>query len=239
MNASLAPRTQASPRPTILTEPDLLPGDILLYRPLKPNFIQRRIINATESPYTHVAIYVGGGFIAESVAWPCLIGIRKVQFERSLKRTEYVGVLRSQLGFGGNRPTELIKFVDSFLQRKRFYNLIAAARFKKESREFFNNQLEFIRRNYGKTISAEKFSERSFFCSAFVVACYSVVGAISDTAQAAYPPEFFSPAGLYRDPTFGWLLGFLSPNGNLIRADDPLLFEATHWQPNIGIKWWP
>src|SRR5262249_25169759 len=147
---------------------------------------------------------------------PCLIGVRKYSLERSMKGSQCVGVLRSQLGFAGNRPDRLNKFVDSVLKGKKFYNLIAAYNLERDSRNYFDNQLEFIRTNYGKVTSHEKFAEKSFFCSGFVVACYSVVGIIGGTAQVAYPPEFFSPAGLYRDPTFGWLLGYLLPEGGSV-----------------------
>jgi hypothetical protein len=192
----------------ILRTSDLLPGDVLLYRPRRQSVVQKQISSATNSPYTHVAIHIGGNLIAESVAWPCLIGVRKNTLEKSMKRSQCVGVLRSQAEFGFDRPNKLNAFVVSVLRHKKFYNLIAAYNFERDSEEYFRNQLEFIRDNYGNVTSHEKFAEQSFFCSAFVVACYSAVGIIGQSAHVAYPPNFFSPAGLYRDPTFGWLLGY-------------------------------
>jgi hypothetical protein len=146
--------------------------------------------------------------------------------------------MRSQIGFGGKRPDDLKAFIDQVLYRKRFYNLIAAYNLERDSKCYFDNQLEFIRRNYGEITSHEKFSEKSFFCSAFVVACFSVVGIIGESAQVAYPPEFFSPAGLYREPTFGWLLGYLLPEGGSIPDADPLLSATTLWRDCPDARWW-
>ena len=218
---------------------DLRPGDVLLYRPRKTTAVQRKISDTTNSPYTHAAIYIGNGTIAESVAWPCFIGVRKRNLKESLEGTLCVGVLRSQIGFGHDRPNKLVSFVDDVQKNKTLYNLVAVLDFKKRSENYFENQLSFIRDNYGKVTPYKKFAKMSFFCSAFVVACYCVVGIIGNTAQVAYEPEFFSPAGLYRDPTFGWLLGYLVPEGGSIPDKDPLLIEPTQWSNNLNAKWWP
>lgn len=218
---------------------DLLAGDVLLYRPQKPNVVQKKISAATNSPYTHAAIYIGDGTIAESVAWPCLIGVRKQSVQSSLKRSLCVGVLRTQCGFGKDRATKLTAFVEEVVRKRKFYDLIAARKFPSEGKHYFDNQISFIRDNYGKIMPDEKFSKKNFFCSALVVACYSVVGIIGETAQVAYPPELFSPAGLYRDPTFGWLLGHMIPEGGSVPIDDPILVEATQWSQNQNVRWWP
>ena len=217
---------------------DLRPGDVLLYRPQNPNAVQRKISKTTNSPYTHAAIFIGNGEIAESVAWPCLIGVRKRGVKESLGSSLCVGVLRSQLGFGYDRPDKLVAFVEDVQKNRTLYNLVAVLSFKKRSENYFENQLSFIRENYSEITPYKKFEKMSFFCSAFVVACYCVVGIIGNTAQAAYKPEFFSPAGLYRDPTFGWLLGHLVPEGSSIPNEDPLLIEATQWSQNLNNKWW-
>ena len=118
----------------------------------------------------------------------------------SMQGNQCIAVLRSQLGFGGERPRKLNEFVAAVLENRKFYNLIVVARFPKRSAEYFANQLEFVRENYGKVTSHEEFAEQSFFCSAFVVACYAVVGIIGETAQAAYQPNNFSPGHLGKTP---------------------------------------
>lgn len=219
----------------ILKAADLLPGDVLLYRSGNEKIHQRKILEATGSPYTHAAIYLGDGLVAES-NFP--LGVGKNPLEDSIKGCRYVAVLRSQAGFDRDRPRKLNKFVGAIINQGRFYNLIAVAGFGKASKEYFNNQLEIVRKNYGKVTSNEDFAKQSFFCSGFVVACYAVVGIIGPTAQIAYLPEAFSPGSLYQDPTFGWLLGFLVPNGESVPGDDPVLVQATHWRDCLDMRWW-
>ena len=45
------------PAPTVVAFSDLLPGDILLYRPVHPDAVQREASEVTQSPYTHAGIY--------------------------------------------------------------------------------------------------------------------------------------------------------------------------------------
>lgn len=211
----------------IVQQSDLMPGDVLLYRSRKIGSVQRAISEATRSPYTHAAIYLGDSFVAES-NFPR--GVRKHKLAPSIRGCRCVAVLRSQLGFGGNRPQKLSAFVDGVLGHKKLYNFIDALKFESQSAAYFDNQLDFIRKNYGKVTLHDEFAEQRFFCSAFVVACYSVVGIIDERAQVAYQPNYFSPGHLHQDPTFGWLLGFLVPEGGSVPADDPVLTQATCWR---------
>lgn len=219
----------------ILAPFDLLPGDVLLYRPLSPTKIQRKISDATTSPYTHASIYVGDGRVAESDVQQ---GVVLTPVADSIQGNQYIAVLRSQLGFGGDRPRKLDQFVSDVVQNRRLYDFISVKNFKKESAEYFANQLDFIRENYGKATSHEEFAEQSFFCSAFVVACYAVVGIIDANAQAAYQPNYFSPGHLGEHPTFGWLLGYLVPEGGSVPSDEELLTQATLWRGCLDARWW-
>jgi cell wall-associated NlpC family hydrolase len=77
---------------------DLLPGDILLFRANRQKPHQKKISAATNSPYTHAAIYLGDGRIAES-KFP-RVRIKKLAHEKG----QVIGVLRSQYTFLENRP---------------------------------------------------------------------------------------------------------------------------------------
>lgn len=226
-----------SPNSGLILDPsDLLPGDVLLYRSDGEKKHRRKISEATGSPYTHAAIYLGDGLVAES-NFPN--GVGKHPVADSIKGCRCVAVLRSQLGFGGDRPRKLNEFVDSVLANKKLYNFIDVLKFKGRSDAYFDNQLDFIRENYGNLTSHDEFAERSFFCSAFVVACYTVVGIIDDSAQVAYQPNNFSPGHLPQDPTFGWLLGFLVPEGGSVSKDDPVLTQASAvWRELMDCRWW-
>ncbi|MEH7830483.1 hypothetical protein [Gemmobacter denitrificans] len=214
---------------------DLQPGDVLLYRPQKPNMVQMKISAATSSPYTHAAIYLGDGKIADSNI-PFGVSIR--DFPASLHGSRCIAVLRSQCGFGEYHRQKLAAFVAAVNANAKFYDLISVLKFKTESTAYFENQLEFIRENFGRHTLSEEYARQSFFCSAFIVACYSVVGIIHETAQVAYQPDFFSPGHLCKDPTFGWLLGYLVPDGGSVPHDDPALLNATLWRDCPDLRWW-
>jgi hypothetical protein len=72
----------------------------------------------------------------------------------------------------------------------------------------------------------------------FVTACYEAVGIIGPSAQVAYPAEFFSPANLYQDATFGWLLGYRVPMNGEVPQDDPVFTNATLWRDIEETPWW-
>ena len=214
---------------------DLLPGDVLLYRASGQKFYQKQITEVTGSPYTHAAIFLGNGLVAES-NFP--YGVAKQSVQKSIEGSGCVAVLRSQLGFGGDRPRQLNEFVDSVLEANRFYDLIGVVTFNKAAKQYQENRLDFIRRNYGEVTSNAEFAKQKFFCSAFVVACYSVAGVIEPSAQVAYVPDMFSPGNLYQDPTFGWVLGYLLPEGGSIPDDDPVQTQGTLWRDLQDLRWW-
>ena len=128
--------------------------------------------------------------------------------------------------------------MDSVLAQGRFYDLIGALKYGKAKKQRGEDQLAFIRRNYGKVTANNEFAKQSFFCSAFVVACYSVAGVIGPSAQVAYVPDMFSPGSLHQDPTFGWLLGYLLPEGGSVPEDDPGQTQVTLWRDLMGCRWW-
>ncbi len=215
---------------------DLLPGDILLYRPKRPDRTGQLITSVTGSPYTHAAIYLGGNLIAEALT---PTGVAKSRLDDSLEGSLCVGVLRTQMGFGADRRTKLLDFVDAVVAQGLPFHRSGLIHFQDNSRAFFDQQLEIIAQNYGKSATPKELAAKAYFCSGFVTACYEAVGIIDDTAQVAYPPEFFSPAHLYEHNTFGWLLGYLLPDADDTSdpSDDPLRF-ATNWNDLLDIKWW-
>ncbi len=215
-----------------LSPDDLLPGDVLLYRPKKPNFVQRKIAEATDGPYTHAAIYLGDGQVAESVP-PA--GVRRRALTETMNEVEHVAVKRSQCGFSDVRPEKLATFVDETIGAGRFYDFVGAARLPDAYEKYRSNEIDILRQSYGAVRTAEEFAKDAFFCSALVVACYSVVGIVGETAQPIFQPKTFSPTRLYEDVTFGWLLGHIVPEGEAAPEPDP---AQALWRDNMEIKWW-
>lgn len=213
----------------------LLPGDVLLSRPRQPDGLQRRVSSATDSPYSHAGIYLGEEIVAESVLPQ---GVTCNSIEETLRDSLCVGVLRTQTGFGAERQRQLREFVTAVIEQSAPFHRHAMVSFGSKSQAFFDNQLDVVRANYGTSSAPDRIAMDGYFCSGFIVACYQAVGIIGPSAQVGYPPEAFSPAHLYEDPTFGWLLGFIVPEGGGVPQDDPLLLKATHWREIDETPWW-
>lgn len=230
-----ADATALSDGSLIVSVDDLLPGDVLLYRASSQKLHQQKISAVTGSPYTHAEIFLGDGLVAGS---NIPRGIAKAPVEKSIEKSGCVAVLRSQFGFSGDRPRQLNAFVDSVIVEGGHYDFFGAVNFGKATKQHGEDQLDFIRRNYGKVTSNDEFAKQSYFCSAFIVACFSVVGLIGPSAQVAYEPDMFSPGSLHQDPTFGWLLGYLVPQGGFVPEGDPVQTQGTLWRDLKDCRWW-
>jgi hypothetical protein len=213
---------------------DLLPGDILLFRPLNPDDLEERVSATTQSPYTHAAIYLGNNEIAESVSPE---GVQVQKLSNAEKEAYIIGVLRSQAGFSERRVAAMRAFVDKLVAQGARYDVRGALSFQERKDEYIEKLLDTLATNYGTTISEGKLAQMAYLCSALVVACYTISGVIGDSAQVVYRPNVFSAADLHRDPTFGWLLGYIAKNGQRVPLDDPLL-TVTRWQDHPKLQWW-
>ena len=201
---------------------DLLPGDILLHRSAKRKLHQKLIEKKTGSPYTHAAIFLGGGLVAEA---DVRHGVHKTDLIKSTEGSRCVAVLRSQMGFSPVRCAKLVNFVDRVIANNKSYNFKSVVNFRKNVDAFLDNQLEILNNSYALSVKTdEEFARASYFCSGLVVACYSVVGIIDGSAQPLFPANIFSPASLHDDGTFGWFLGYLIPE------NDPMLTKVTNWR---------
>jgi hypothetical protein len=212
---------------------DLLPGDILLFRSIDQKKHQQKISAATGSRYTHAAIYLGNHEIAES-NYP-KVQIRKLS--DADKEKQVIGVLRSQCGFSEKRAADLRTFVKELIERDAGYDWRGALTFEQRRSDFVVNLLNNLAENYGNITTNDQLTEKSYFCSALVVACYIVAGIIDNSAQVAYKPDVFSPGDLHGDPTFGWFLGYITKEEKRIEADDPLL-SIMLWKDIEGERWW-
>ena len=176
----------------IISLSDLLPGDILLFRSLSQKPHAKQISKVTGSPYTHAAIYIGDGEIAEST--PPAVKIRKLSGADT--KGVLIGVLRSQLGFSGQRPAAVREFVQQLVAEHAAYDFAGVLKFSGRHKEFNERLLDEVAANYGKIKTTDEFLKQAYFCSALVVTCYMVAGVIGDTAQVAYPPNVISPGDL-------------------------------------------
>lgn len=212
---------------------DLLAGDILLFRAIAPDDTAQRISRASGSPYTHAAVYLGDGDVIEA-GYPM---VEKRQLVETDKQSNIIGVFRSQLGFSESRVQALQTFAKTLIANDSTYDLRGALKQKQTKSQLEEQLLDLLTQHYGKVVSKEEFEQRSYFCSALVVACYTVSGVIGNTAQLAYKADAFSPADLHEDPTFGWFLGYITADRNQIPPDDPLM-TATLRRDLSDARWW-
>ncbi|MEP4987386.1 MAG: hypothetical protein ABJV68_06805 [Paracoccaceae bacterium] len=211
---------------------DLLVGDILLHQPTKPKMHQKKISKASGSPYTHASIYIGNDLVLE--ANPPKVRIRNLK--ESLTSEGIIGVLRTQIVFSSDRVEKLQEFAETLIQNGAGYDLSGAFSYTKTRSEYIGNQLAILSESLSTEIESNQFNNRSYFCSALVVACYCVVGIIDESAFPAYPPDIHAPGDLLNDITFGWVLGYIDIGGAGLPDNDPLRF-GTLWQEQAG-TWW-
>jgi hypothetical protein len=219
---------------SVIDFPDLLPGDILLFRSFDQARMQQRISAETGSPYTHAAIYLGNNEIAESNPGQ---GVPIQTLSEDDKQNQVIGVLRSQTGFLHDRAANLRSFVDELAEQGAKYDFQGARSFKERHDAFAEGLLKHLADNYGVVTPSGEFAKRAYLCSALIVACYIVCGVIGDTAEAAYHPDVFSAGDLHRDPTFGWFLGYITNEPHRIGPDDPLS-ALTRWADHQDDRWW-
>lgn len=234
-NEKAAPQNEASdPVDGLLIDfPDLLPGDILLFRPIDPQLHQRKITSITGSPYTHAAIVIGDNKIAESVVLPPIV--RKRSLSVADKEQYIIGVLRTQAVFSERRVTLLQEFVKSLTDKFTLYDVRVACGFKKRKEKFDLELQAKLEKDFGQVTTREEFIQRAYFCSALVVACYTMTDIIGPTAQLVYNPDVISPGDLHSDTSFGWFLGYIVSDKKMIPPDDPLL-KITDWRSQT--PWW-
>ena len=200
---------------------DLLPGDILLFRPFSPKKHHKIISTATETPYTHAAVYLGNKQIVELTSPK--VQIRKLS---DVDKKDYViAVLRSQCGFSKKREAALKNFASKLIEHGARYDWPGLLTFKERKDRSLTQLLNNLERNYGTITLEDEFVKRSYLCSALVIACYAVTGIIGDTAQQAYQPNVFSPG----DPTFGWLLGYI-----VLKKERGFRLTTPYWKQRFG-----
>ena len=217
--------------PPRIPQADLKCGDILLYRHLRQSKMQAEISRKTASPYTHAAIYLGDGLILDAV----LPKVRKISVTHTIDRNTTIGVLRSQTPFTDCK--KLNEFADILIKGKSKYDFLGVFNVIKQRKLLDENMLKIVNENYEKSILDEKYEKSAYFCSGLVVACYCVAGPIGSSARIIYNPAAYAPGHLYKQPTFGWVLGYLDEGSLDTPDDDPLQFE-TRWDAQSAPHWW-
>ncbi len=206
------------PPPKLMSENDLLFGDILFCGGALKGKVTDIIQNISDGPYTHCGIYFGNGEVVDVVT----SGIRKTRLKEFISNYEYLtvtrcpGLCKSNKRLYDERVEKLEKFVFRCIKdnvRYDFKNAILSP-----LKEFKNIKLCYERGGYDKKESSHQ-ELRKYFCSQFVVACFKATGWI-DENSSYFEPKFWTPTGLAEEYMFNFI-GFMSENGlgNVSRLD--------------------
>lgn len=216
-------------RPKVIEAPTLRAGDVLLHYRAKRKGVSGVIESVTGSPYTHASIYLGNDTIAEASPPK----IRKAPLAEAIADDGHVAVFRSQCGFGADRAARLNEFIDQLIQQNTWYDFRCMLGFNRRKELHDTTQFERLHAFFEEKAPPHTLTNRPFFCSALVVACYCAVGIIDDSAAVIYSPDVYSPGALGNEPTFGHILGYLAPAGYEVPGDDPF-FNNTRYEILFG-----
>jgi len=200
-------------------------GDILLYRTKKTSVISAVVRWRTSSPYSHAAIYLGDGQILEAVHPRVRITPLKIP------RSGYIGVIRSQLGFGPERQEILRDFANQLVTNKARYDLRGVLDFDGIRRDTYWKSVDAILAGASK-IQGDR--RTRYFCSALVARIWCVVGIADASAWHLFLQDLISPGGIVGDVNFGWFLGYLVPPGMTVPDGDPLQ-RVTGWKDVVAV----
>lgn len=109
------------------------------------------------------------------------------------------------------------------------YNYREALKYIKNKEAHEASLVEALDRYFAGGQNTDQTDFGPFFCSELVVACYINSGFIHPSAAVVISPGTYAPADLAREPTFGYLVGFLAFDPNTeIPADDPMMCMARY-----------
>lgn len=224
---------------------DVWPGDMLLCRGrmdgVSPSaWVRQEIANATTSPYTHAAIARRDGEIADA---RILQGVCVRHLDTLIEESNHIAVFRMHPGLWTNQTLDALQHFTNALHAQSIgYNHRPFWKWIPMSIEERRLSWKRLRENHELGIQEELFRYfdegppvpsnpyRSYFCSELVVACINHCGLIDQSAAVIYKPEVHAPGDLVKDPTFGFLVGFLSSTpSSEVPNNDPLL-NATRYR---------
>lgn len=203
-------------------DPDVLqPGDILLFRSGKRSLASSAIRYWTKSPYSHAGIFLGDGKILEAVVPRVKINPLRIP------RDGYIGVIRSQVGFGVERQRVLHEFAHQLVNiNKARYDLSGVLQFVGIRSKEYESNIAAIRFRAANIQGDDK---TRYFCSALVARIWCIVGIMDESAWPLMLDQLIAPGDIAGDVNFGWFLGYLISPATVVPDEDPLQY-GTVWK---------
>jgi hypothetical protein len=217
-------------KPMLLSAADVQPGDVLLCNcGFYSEFSQRRIEDATGSPYVHAAIFVGDDKVAESTTG----GLQQVSLAELLKRYAHVAVFRSSYVWSDDRVRKLNAFAEREIQRQAKYSFIGAFKLlwkpKKHAATIHQQLQEFFNRAPESKKKLVFFGRKRYFCSEFVAQCFIEAGFTEGAGAVFFRPDVQTPAALGKDWLYGVLVGFITDKKDyVVPVEDEFYNDATY-----------
>jgi hypothetical protein len=224
---------------TDLHPSQLEPGDVLLCRGnttgVSPAaYVRGEISIASSSPYTHAAIFLGGGEVVDARVAE---GIRVRPLPALIAESDYVAAIRQPDVWSADRVEKLRSFARKLHEMGMKYNIdafrayvfkptldkkLAWESYQEAHRATIMDRIEAI--FSGETVDPPPDPFRKYFCSELVVSVFELVGFLGRGAGEIYNAAYMAPGDLVRDCTFGFLVGYMAKEApRPVPADDPLL----------------
>lgn len=189
-------------QPRFLKATEIEPADVLFCAFSEKGLMHRIISHGSSGDYVHVAIYTGDGIVTEAVQK----GVVEETLENLVTRYPYIAVCRCP-GTKNNGVPDLINKVIGYCKQhteiKTPYNTWGALKAPFLELKELRNPRYFTKPP--SSITAKKISDRSFFCSEFVVEAFIYGGYID---KGHMNSSRYSPSSLAEEHVFN-LVGYL------------------------------
>lgn len=169
----------------------------------------QEVAEATGSKYTHAGIC----YSSTEVVHMTMNGIEKVAVDQFLRATRYAAVLRNPSIWNSANLKLVRDFLDGCLANHRSYDLAALDTFSIRRDDHRLNLLDNLYAHFEKGLKPHDHRKLKYLCSELVVATFVEVGVIHPSAAIVYQCDAYSVGDLVRDPTFGYLVGYLKADG--------------------------
>jgi hypothetical protein len=208
-------------QPKILRVDEVRAGDVCLCfrRQDVDGTAGAKIASTTDSRYTHAAICIGDGRVAEAVSPD---GVHAVPINDWIDDFDHVAVFGHLPNeyWDPNRITALREYVGELERGRSSFNTAGMLRFEERKADHEHKIHDKLHAFFRGQLNSGNTSTTCFFCSQFVVTCFIKVGIIDSSAAVVYEPRATAPGTLGRDSVFGYFRGYLLGSQDVPTTDE-------------------
>ncbi|CAA0098986.1 Uncharacterised protein [BD1-7 clade bacterium] len=203
-----------------INEKELVPGDVIL---CCSAMTSDKATQATHSKYSHAAIHLSSGDIAESSSK----GVTITSVSDLLEEYDHIAVLRNPYIWGGDRVEKLKSFIKKAIEDKASFNTVGMGKYESRKEKHSITELQRLEQYFDGELPETKSERGAYFCSELVVASFLSIGVIAQSTAVVITPEVFSPGDLGKEATFGGFVGYIRRSDEVeIPQDDDFYFQS-------------